>query len=143
MGKRRQYSQEEKEAYFAQLRAQWAAAKLMAEGNEEIDQLYRHIIRQGVESASHANIVLVLQQAQAAGLDGLPYLDFKDYRGWRSSGFQVRRGETSQVHAITWIGSRDKQEEGEADDTQKQAKRRWPKLVHLFHRSQVDPAAGG
>ncbi len=141
---RKNFTPEEKQAYFERLRSQWQAAKEFAEHDEQVDQLVDAIVAQGVENVSPTNVMLVLMQAREQGLDGLPYIDFKDYRGWQKAGFQVRRGEKSRVFAITWVGGEDDRQNNDGDEEPgaKKVSRRWPKMVHLFHRSQVDPAAG-
>jgi len=78
---------------------------------------------------------------RAHNFDGIPYLDMKTYQGWKSSGFQVKRGEKSVVSGITWVGV------GTRSEDPKEAERAeaggdkgfvFPKEYHLFHRSQVE-----
>lgn len=140
MKKRNGYTQEEKRAYYANLRQEWATAKLAAEGNERIEKLRLHLLKMGVETPCLTNIALVLTQAEALGLDGLPYLDFKTYKAWQQAGFHVRKGEQSQVYTITWVGVSKTQQN--ADDGQDEVVegKRWPKVTALFHTSQVEEA---
>lgn len=131
--KRQQFTQEEKSAYFQNLRSQWQQAKVLSQ-TDELAAVYAQLRAMGIAGdISLYNISLIFMQAQALGLDGLPYVDFKTYEHWKKAGFQVRKGEKSPVFSLTWIGA--KGEEGEdASD-----KRKYPKLTHLFHSSQVEP----
>lgn len=131
--KRKQYTPEEKRAYYAKLHQEWREAKAAAQGNGEVEAIFKHLQKMNIPYLSLVNIQLVLMQAQALGFEGMPYVDFKTYEHWQKSGFQVRRGETSQVHTITWIGQ-DANEDDEDSESY-----RFPKLTSLFHSSQVDP----
>lgn len=135
--KKKEYTQEEKQAYFAGLRAEWKKAKQLAAEGNEASAIYSQLAKMGLRDISLANCQLVFMQAQAAGFpaDSLPYVDFKTYQDWRKAGFQVRGGETSKVYSITWVGNEPK--EGESDEAAKQRKC-WPKVTYLFHISQCD-----
>ncbi len=125
---------EQKREYYASLRQKWAEAKALA-ATDEIGAVYTQLAEMGIGDISLYNVSLILMQAQALGLEGLPYLDFKTYDGWKGSGFQVKRGEKSPVFSLTWIGPKGENGE-EVSDGQ-----RWPKLTHLFHTSQVEVMA--
>ena len=121
--KRNEFTPEQKREY--------TEAKALA-ATDEIGAVYIQLAEMGIGDISLYNVSLILMQAQVLGLDGLPYLDFKTYDGWKGMGFQVKRGEKSPVFSLTWIGA--KGEDGEeVSDGQ-----RWPKLTHLFHSSQVE-----
>lgn len=130
--KRKQYTPEEKRAYYQSLHQEWREAKEAAQGNGETEAIFKHLQKMKIDRLSLVNIQLVLMQAQALGLEGMPYIDFKTYKEWQRSGFQVRYGETAKVHTITWIG------QDEDEDEEKEGYR-FPKLTSLFHSSQVDP----
>jgi len=86
---------------------------------------------------SYISFYMVMMDMKAHGFDGLPYVDCKTFKGWRSSGFKVRRGEKCKLHGITWVGSKNEEED---DD---EVTFRYPKVYNLFHRSQVDPLKTG
>lgn len=131
--KRKQYTPEEKRAYFTKLHQEWREAKEAARGNGEVEAIFKHLQKMNLPHLSLVNIQLVLTQAQALNLEGIPYVDFKTYEHWQKSGYQVRRGEKSQIHTITWLG-KDSDEDDEDSESY-----RFPKLTSLFHSSQVDP----
>ena len=129
---RKQFTPEQKREYFAGLRNQWQAAKALAAADDSIGAMYTQLCTMGVGDISMYNVSLILMQARQLNLDGLPYVDFKTYEMWRKAGFQVRKGETSPVFSLTWIGTKS-DDETEATDRPK-----YPKLTHLFHSSQVE-----
>ena len=129
--KRNKFTPEQKREYYASLRSQWAEAKALA-ATDETQAVYTQLAEMGIGDISLYNVSLILMQAQALGLVGLPYLDFKTYDGWKGSGFQVKRGETSPVFSLTWVGAKDEDGEEQADG------QKWPKLTHLFHSSQIE-----
>lgn len=127
---KKQFTPQQKKEHFTHLRRQWQQAKNLA-ASDPITAIYSQLREMGIaRDISIYNISLIMMQAQSLGLEGLPYLDFKTYEGWKKSGFQVKRGEKSPVYSITWVGA--KGEEGEDSGA------RWPKLTHLFHSSQVE-----
>ena len=130
MTRKNEFTSEQKREYFASLRSKWAAAKALA-STDAMSAAYAQLRGMGIGDISLYNVSLILMQAQSLGLDGLPYIDFKTYEHWRSSGFQVRKGEKSAVFSLTWIGA--KGEDGEEVEGA-----RWPKMTYLFHSSQVE-----
>jgi hypothetical protein len=138
--KRTQYTPEQKTEYFNEMRCKWAQAKELS-ATDEMKAIYNQLHAMGIGDISIYNTSLILMQAYSLGLEGLPYVDFKTYENWQKCGFQVRKGEKSPVFSITWIGGK-----GSDDDTpstgagggDKQDGRRYPKLTHLFHSSQVE-----
>ncbi len=75
--------------------------------------------------------LFVNMQMKSQGLEGLPYLDAKTFKGWKESGFTVKKGEHSTLSGITWIGINVSEETGVPEYA-------LPKEYHLFHRSQVE-----
>ena len=120
----------EKKQYFAGLRADWASAKkqLTAEKISAIEAIRR---THGLK-VSNTGFFFVSLQMKAQGLDGIPYLDAKTYKGWAENGFQVKKGSKSTLSGVTWInvGGNDDDDDGYM----------LPKGYHLFHRSQVSAA---
>uniref|UniRef100_A0A6H2A4V2 N-terminal domain-containing protein n=1 Tax=viral metagenome TaxID=1070528 RepID=A0A6H2A4V2_9ZZZZ len=131
---RKNYTKSEKQAYFKGLRDRWQAAKKFAENGGAAE--YQAIIMNHGMNISLTGFTLVYHQMKALGLDGLPYLDAKTFRGWKDNGFRVRKGETSQISGITWIGI-NKTDEDTDEVVDSYA---IPKAYHLFHRSQVNAA---
>ena len=129
---RKEFTPEQKREYFTGLRNQWQAAKALAAADDSIGAMYAQICQMGIGDISLYSCSLVFMQAKALGLDGLPYVDFKTYDGWRKCGFQVRSGETHKIISITWVGPKPK--DGEEED----GGFRYPKSTNLFHSSQVE-----
>ena len=129
---RKEYTKEEKAAYFKRLRDRWAVTKRIS--NE--DEIKATMIAHGI-SFSIRSYVFVKMQMNALGLEGTPYVDCKTFMGWKENGFMVRKGETSKIDGITWIspGKGEAESEAEADDKPGFT---FPKVYHLFHRTQVD-----
>lgn len=123
------YTKEEKDAYFKKLRARWEESKKLSATDESAKAVYR----ESGGNISYISFWMTLQDMEAHGFDGLPYIDCKTFKGWRSSGFKVRKGEKCLIHGITWVGAKD--DDGEEDEDSF----RYPKVYNLFHRSQVDP----
>ena len=84
--------------------------------------------RQGIE-VSGTGVVIIQQQLDEQGLEGLPVVDTKTYKGWIQAGFKVRRGEKSTLKGITWVDC------SKEDDEETMI---YPKEYHLFHSSQVE-----
>lgn len=63
------------------------------------------------------------------GLEGTPYVDTKTFKGWKESGFKVKKGEHSQINGMTFLILKDEEES--------LIKHVVPKVYHLFHSSQV------
>ena len=131
------HTEEQKKAYFKQLREQWEnAKKLLTE--DKIKVIDAAIATHGL-NISRTGYMLVSMQMLAQDLDGIPYLDAKTYKGWKENGFQVRKGETSTLGSITWIGVKSK-EKHETPDGEGKKGFMMPKAYKLFHRSQVEAA---
>jgi len=130
---RKEFSAEEKAAYFKGLREQWKAAKKIAE--EDGEEIRAIIANHGL-NISVTGFVLCAQQMAALGLDGVPYLDCKTFKGWKENGFFVKKGERSRITGLTWIRTDGKEEREPGEDEDKSG-HVFPKAYHLFHRSQV------
>ena len=132
MGK---FTQEQKQAYFADLRARWKLAKqLLTESKiKDIDAM---IATHGL-NIYRMGFMVVSMQMSAQNLDGLPYLDAKTFKGWQENGFQVKKGEKSTLGSITWIGVQGKEAKQGEDAKDGYV---MPKAYKLFHRSQVEAA---
>ena len=122
----------QKQAYFKALRERWSEAKKLLD-DKKIDEIQAIIRTHGLK-ISRMGFLFVSIQMQKLGLDGLPYLDTKTYKGWRENGFQVKKGEKSQISGVTWIRP------GEDDPEVDSSDYMFPKEYHLFHRSQVEAA---
>lgn len=110
---------------------QFKNAKAIAIARQpELSPRYASVLEQ-IDGISYNNFVFVLLQMEAFGYEGLPYIDVKTYDGWKAEGRQVCKGEKSLLKAIVWVG-REEQEE-----------RRYPKVAHLFHRSQTEEIGDG
>lgn len=130
---KQQFSADEKKAYFSKLRAEWQKAKETANINA-----IQAIIQNHGLNISPISFAIVQSQMKSLGLDGIPYLDCKTFEKWLENGFVVIKGQKSQIHGITWLlanGSKINDE----NETDKNDSFRFPKVYHLFHRSQVQP----
>lgn len=126
------YSKEEKAKYFKKMREKWQVAKVLAEKKgHEIDAI---IMSHGLE-ISRTGFMIVQMQMEEQELEGLPYLDAKTFKGWKENGFQVKRGESSTLQGITWLGAEKKEAK---EGVEAKAGFTFPKCYHLFHRSQVE-----
>ena len=121
-----QYAKEEKQAYFKNLREQWKKSKELADQDETAKALYRET----GGKFSYTGFYFTLMQMRQLELSGVPYVDAKTFKGWKESGFLVKRGEKSKISGITWIDAH-----ADKDDE----KLLYPKVYHLFHSSQVQP----
>jgi hypothetical protein len=128
---KKEYTKEERAAYYKSLRERWQAAKNV--GNE--DEIKAIMMQHGL-SFSVRSYTYVLMQLQALGLTGIPYIDTKTFVGWKENGFMVRKGEKSQIDGLTWITVEGKETEQTEDEGPKGYA--MPKSYHLFHRSQVE-----
>ena len=106
------YTKEQKKEYFANLRESWNNCKQLSEiKGKEIDA----IINNHGLSISRTGFMFVSMQLEQQGLDGLPYLDAKTFKGWRENGFKVVKGQKSTLSGITWINC-EKKNSDEKDD---------------------------
>jgi hypothetical protein len=129
------YSKQEKQAHFKQLRERWQQAKKML-NDGKISEIQAIIATHGLK-VSVSGYMFVSIQMRRQGLDGIPYLDAKTYRGWKDNGFHVRKGQKSTLSGITWIHPESKNDNGEIEENEDYV---FPKEYHLFHRSQVEVA---
>ena len=120
-------TKEEKAEFYKVLRQMWKTAKEMSfqEGNTVQAIIENH----GLE-VSVTSYIMVLNQMKEKNLDGIPYIDMKTFNGWKENGFKVKKGEKSKAYGVAWKVVESK--EDEEDD------RVFPKVYHLFHRSQVE-----
>ena len=121
---------QDKKAYFAGLRARWQSVKNeLTQG--QIDEITCVIKLHGLNISPYSYAFCAMQM-RSLGFDGIPYADCKTYKGWQQFGFQVRKGEHSEIDGITWIAVG-------KDSENNDERYMLPKLYHLFHRSQVEP----
>lgn len=132
---KKEFTKEEKAAYYKGLRDRWAKAKELA-GQDEA----KAIINEHGMNISLRGYMIIAMQMREQGFDGLPYLDAKTFLGWKESGFMVRKGEHSTLEGITWIGVHGKEADPETE-TEEKSGFVMPKCYHLFHRTQVEARA--
>lgn len=121
------YTNEQKQEYFRKLRERWQNSKAFADNDETAKALYQEVDGK----FSYYSFYFTLMDMKACGYDGIPYVDCKTFNGWKEAGFKVKKGEKSRISGIVWLSPKD--EEGNEDDDFV-----YPKLYHLFHRSQVE-----
>ncbi len=131
------YTPEQKKEYFASLRTRWAANKATADNDADARAQYDAMMKESPSGKiSFYSFYFTLQDMRRQGLDGLPYIDAKTYKGWKEAGFAVKKGQHSPLAGITWmlVSSNDKDgmedEEGNGYLI--------PKQYALFYRSQVE-----
>lgn len=128
---KQKHTKAEKAAYMKDLRQQWQdVKKQLTEG--KIKEIQAIIATHGLK-ISTTGFMFCAVQMKRQGLEGLPYLDAKTFKGWKENGFTVRKGEHSTLKGITWVGVGGK----ETDDTETNFDYMIPRQYHLFHRSQV------
>lgn len=122
-----------------ELRAKWKTAKqLLTDG--KIREIDAAIATHGL-NISRMGYMIVSMEMRSQGLEGIPYLDAKTYKGWKENGFQVRKGEKSTLGSITWVGVGGKDPVKRTDgsiEIEGDSGFIFPKSYNLFHRSQVD-----
>ena len=123
----KKYTKEEKQAYFQELRDRWKAAKELAETNQ-FEAAWLEAQQTLGGNFSQTSFIIVKQQLDELGLDGVPYIDTKTFNGWKESGYKVKKGEKSKLSGITWLES----------DSENEDKVVFPKQYSLFHKSQVE-----
>ena len=133
---KKEYTKEERQAYYKALRERWQAAKNV--GNE--DEVKAVMMQHGL-NFSFRSYMFVKLQMNALNLDGIPYVDAKTFMGWKENGFMVRKGEKSQIDGLTWIAVNGKETEAPAEGEDEKHGFVMPKCYHLFHRTQVEARA--
>ena len=131
---RKQYTKEEKAEYFEKLRKEWDRSKELAASDKVAEALFRETRLKGI---SFTGFYFVLKQMKRLRMDGLPHIDCKTFNGWRENGFKVKKNSKSKIQGITWIGI--ERDEGEVETENEESKYLYPKVYHLFHKSQVEP----
>jgi len=119
----------EKELVFDELMRDMEAIGFT--GDETVKAIFKEITATGIK-VSMVSVAFIWQQMIDLKLDGCPVIDAKTFQGWSQSGFKVKKGEHAQLHGITWITSKCKNE----DENDKFI---FPKVYKLFHKSQVQP----
>lgn len=124
------YTKEEKKEYFKNLREKWNQNKIKADNDSNIRERYEAIIKESGGKFSYYSFYFTLMDMKANGFEGNPYVDCKTFNNWKESGFKVKKGEKSKISGITWVSTETSEdEEGFV----------YPKMYHLFHKSQVEP----
>ena len=124
-----------KNEYFKQLRERWAQSKKLAESDQQAKAIYQEVLTStNSQKFSYWSFYFTLMDMKKAGFDGLPYIDCKTYKGWKDSGFIVNKGEHSKIDGIVWMHPKFKDDDGEESEDENTV---YPKLYHLFHKSQV------
>lgn len=130
-----EYTKEQKQEYFKNLRDQWKQNKLDASLDSNAKLRYEAILQEAGGKISFEAYYWTLRQMEKLNLVGEPYIDCKTFDGWKLSGFKVRKGEKSKISGITWLSfktSKGGENGKKAEDVV------YPKLYHLFHTSQVE-----
>ena len=133
------HTKEEIKQYYASVRKQWLAAKLLSQRpNCAYRAAWEHALTTGL-TVSFTGWVFTAIQMESLGYDGLPYIDCKTFHGWKDMGMAVIRGQKSQITGCTWIPAvRSEKQQTDGDEISNM----YPKVYHLFHRSQVLPIEG-
>lgn len=128
----KKYTKEERAAYMASLREQWKANKAQADQDQDAKAKWLAVQTEAPgQKFSYYGFFYALQSMKQNNFDGLPYVDAKTFQGWKSSGFIVKKGETSKIHGLTWVNASNN------DDNEPEERRLYPKAYALFHRTQV------
>ena len=129
------FTPEQKRQYFTALRAEWKQRKAAADQDINARARANAIMEEAGEKFSYYSFYFTMLDMQAQKLDGNPYIDCKTFNKWRASGFKVKKNEKSKVRGIVWMHPIKKNEAGEAIENEDYL---FPKVYHLFHRSQVE-----
>jgi len=129
-----EYTKEEKQEYFKNLREEWKLNKQLADDDTSAKMRFDAIMREAEGKVSWYSFYWTYKQMEKLGLTGNPYVDCKTYEGWKKAGFKVIKGEKSKINGITWLSF-----SGRNPKTSKKEDVVYPKLYHLFHSSQVEP----
>jgi len=127
-------TKEEKREYYKLLRADWQRAKEEA-SKDCWKSAHNEALKSGLR-ISITGFVFCKLSMEAQGLDGTPYIDAKTFKGWKSVGYTVKKGEKSKIHGITWLKA------SKNTGTEIEAEKNvfvYPKVYALFHSSQVQP----
>jgi len=122
-----------KKEYFKLLREKWEYAKALADADQKAKALYVEV----GDKVSYHSFYFTLRQMKDLGYEGLPYIDCKTYNGWKQVGFMVKRGEKSKIKGITWVEVVQPKKDPK-DPNEEEKKFTYPKLYHLFHKSQTE-----
>jgi hypothetical protein len=128
----------DKAGYYSQLRQEWQQAKDTWEANKDYQVLYDNAVKSGVEGMSRYSFMFTKLQMEAKGLEGMPYLDAKTFKGWMKNGYCVNKGEHSLLTGIVWRLPKVKVE-GKWVDDDDDNNYRLPMVYKLFHKTQVSP----
>jgi hypothetical protein len=129
------FSKEEKQIYFEKLRDEWKKSKLLAENDMQAEAVFREA---GLKGVSYFSFYFVLKQMRALKLTGVPYVDTKTFQGWLDNGYKVKKGEKSLIHGITWLKVIKGKVVNRNQEDEEEKAFLYPKIYHLFHKSQVE-----
>jgi len=126
-------TKQSKQEYFKKLREDWKQAKALIE-NPEYKEKFALLLKESPDMRiSATGFAFCLASMKANNFDGLPYMDCKTFKGWKDSGFIVKKGEHSKVDGLTWIVSTKENDQGEEETSGM-----YPKAYKLFHSTQVE-----
>lgn len=135
------YTKEQKNQYFQSLRNRWKESKILADNDEKTKAIYQEVINTTTAGRfSYYSFYFTLLDMQRENLEGLPYIDCKTFKGWVESGYKVKKGEKSKIDGLVWLHPKSKDENGEEVENEDLL---YPKLYHLFHKTQVMPIREG
>ena len=129
---KQQFTKQEKSIYLKNLRTRWKEIKQLSISEE--DNAEMQAIKETGLNFSQWSFMFTKMSMKAQGLEGLPYIDCKTFKGWKENGYKVKKGEKSKADGITWKSVSSKKE-GAIEKTDEYM---FPKLYKLFHRSQVE-----
>jgi hypothetical protein len=124
----------DKDTYFKLLREKWKYAKALADKDQTAKALYVEV----GGKVSYYSFYYTLSQMRKLGLKGIPYIDAKTFNGWRQVGFRVMKGQHSLIKGITWVEAKSRKPVDDVDEEEKKKKVIYPKVYHLFHKTQVE-----
>jgi len=126
----KQYTKEEKQSYFKNLRQKWQDAKAQSENDADAKAKWQAINNEAGGSISYTSFYFTMLDMKRQSLAGLPYVDAKTFQGWQSAGYKVMKGQHSTLSGVAWIPV--------AKKTSPDDSFLMPKEYHLFHTSQVE-----
>lgn len=113
--------------FYAGMRSQWKEAKELSLKMLPLQKKELEKIQKVLPAMSPMGYMFCKKQMENQGLNGLPWLDCKTFKGRKESGFVVKKWEHAKVHGLSRIAVWDEWKEF-----------RYPKVYNLFHSSQVE-----
>ena len=122
----------DKKTYYANMRKKRKQAKELSEKITPLEREELQKIHEVIPQMSDTGYMFCKIQMKNEGLEWLPGLDTKTYKGRKDLGFKVKKWQKSIIKGFTRVKTKNKEWEDDDDGYM------YPKVYHLFHTSQVE-----